>query len=413
LLTVDADRTAITGRFTPIDTGLFAVELRDVDDLTTGQPPKVMLRVIVDQAPRVIWTPVGIGGMVTPMARIPGQLKVKDDFGLTALVAQVKVVKLEDVERAVEQAAAPTEQGEPAAAAPAKQPDWEPIETLGLERFRPTTEPFDVDPTITNLEATLNPDAETQLDSDKNRAPPGTLLSIRMAAKDNFGPGAPHEGFSEVFTVRVVTPIELLNELVRRQEEQKREVAVLLKQDVADRAELRELPLHTAEHPDRARITARLAYLARHQRSLGRRVGGVSRQYEQILAEMRNNRVGEVATIKKLEAEIVLRLDELVADRFPASADSVEDYRREVSEDLRARSLTMYDNIIANMERVLKQMQGLETFIRVLEQLRTVIRDQDDAVQGARKLQKATGEDIFNPKSPEAPKGGAEKDRDK
>ena len=62
----------------------------------------------------------------------------------------------------------------------------------------------------------------------ENRIRPGMLFSLRFSAKDNFGPGDPHEGFGETMTFRVVTRERLADELRRRMVEQRVEAERLL-----------------------------------------------------------------------------------------------------------------------------------------------------------------------------------------
>jgi hypothetical protein len=283
----------------------------------------------------------------------------------------------------------------------------------GLEGFRPTNDPFEVDPTVLNLETALNPDLD-RLDAPANKAPPGHLLSLRFSATDNFGPGAPHTGTSEPVTVRVVNPAELLNDLMLRQQEKKREFEALLKEERADRAELREILSPTTQGAVGDKVRSRISYLARHQRSIGRRVKGVGDGYQQILDEMHNNRLAEPAHIRTLESKIAQPLAAVAEEKFPPSVELVMAFGEEGTEDARSRVVAAYDDIVRIMEAVLKQMETLETFLRVIHQLKEVIKEQDAASGAARARLKAVAEDIFGPASqPGAgdPKDGGRKNR--
>ena len=395
-LAVTADQHGIQGEFTPRDTGLFAVELLDRDDLTTGQPPRILIRVVEDKEPRVLWKPFGIGGMVTPVARIPGRLKVTDDYGLTKVEALVRIAELPRPD-AVKPGEAPASQPQ---SQPTSQPQgdlpWQAVAMQGLERFRPGAEPFEPERVLLNLETTLNPDS-SDLQSYRNKARPGTLLSIRLTARDNFGPGRPHEGTSEVVTLRVVTPEELLNDLLRRQEEAKRELELHLRDEKADRGELAEMASPKTAGELGEKVRNRLLQTSARQKTIGRKVAGLSDRYLQILEEMRNNRIGEESFIRKLETEIVVRLRNLADKEFPPSVASIDGFRDSGTDDKRSTALACYDVIIATMERALREMQGLETFMLVLEKAREVRKIQGDAQQEAAARLRKASEELFGP----------------
>jgi hypothetical protein len=68
------------------------IDVIDRDHYGAGTPPKLLLRVGDDKPPTLDFRLRGIGTSITTHARIPGDLKVKDDFGLRAIDASMRAV---------------------------------------------------------------------------------------------------------------------------------------------------------------------------------------------------------------------------------------------------------------------------------------------------------------------------------
>ena len=106
------------------------------------------------------------------------------------------------------------------------------------------------------------------------------LLSLRFQAADNFGPGEPHTANGEVLSFRVVTREKMLEELRRRQVEQRQELERIREEERLAQLELRDTlnPNATDERAKQAR--ARFKALSRQQQALGRRVSFVGEAYQ-------------------------------------------------------------------------------------------------------------------------------------
>ena len=152
----------------------------------------------------------------------------------------------------------------------------------------------------------LNPDEDPI--SENNQIWPGDRVALRFSATDNFGPGEPHVSYSEILSFRVVTRQKLLEDLARRQMEERRELTQVRDEERAARSELAEILSPAAEDERAVRARLRIHTLARDQKSLGARVRGISERYDRILDEMLNNRVFEPPDIRTIRAKIVLPL---------------------------------------------------------------------------------------------------------
>ena len=88
---VDADGHSFSTRFKPENTGLLVLDVLDEDQLGSAKPTRLFLRVTEDQPPEVENRVTGIGNLITPTARIPGFIRVRDDYGLTALEPMFRI----------------------------------------------------------------------------------------------------------------------------------------------------------------------------------------------------------------------------------------------------------------------------------------------------------------------------------
>jgi len=81
-LTISADGTTVSGRFTAAEDGWWSIELKAPDGLTSGSPPRWTITAIPDRAPTVVATFPGRDKDVTRFARWPLRFSARDDHGL-------------------------------------------------------------------------------------------------------------------------------------------------------------------------------------------------------------------------------------------------------------------------------------------------------------------------------------------
>lgn len=387
-LALGTDGHSFRGEFAPPASGLLVVDVIDADRLGAGTPPKLLLRVGDDKPPTLEFRLRGIGTSITAHARIPGELKVRDDFGLRSVDAVQRAVD----DRAPAAGAAET--------APAEVP-WAPAEpvfaaTLGRGAVRYETQ------AIVDL-ARWNKVPDEQ--SPENPIRPGMLFSLRFGAKDNFGPGDPHEGFGETMTFRVVTRDKLVEELRRRQVEQRQELQTIAEDEHAAALELAETvnPREAGELQKQAE--GRFRALARRQQALGRRVRFVGDLYQRILWEYENNRLIEANKVRQIEALITAPLESLATDAFPATSRLVEVFLQSGQETTRAEAVNGYKEIERRLAAVLKEMEQAENLAALLEELRNVIKLENDAIRDVQKRVQDREQDLFRPKKDAGPGG--------
>jgi hypothetical protein len=380
-LTVADDQQTFAGEFRPKESGLMIVDVIDHDSLGAGTPPKLLLRVGEDKSPTVDFRLRGIGSSITYEARIPGALRVRDDFGLREVMASMRYQE--------DQAPGRGENSTPLPEMP--WTDAKAIYDVQLER------------SALRYEAEASVDLLTwnkvrDQNSPENPIRPGMLFSVRYSAKDNFGPGDPHEGYGEAMTFRIVPRDQLIEELRRRQVEQRNELQQIADQEASSTIELSET-VNPKEAGDRQKeATAKFRVFARRQQALGRRVRFVGEAYQRILWELENNRLIEENKVRQIEAVITAPLEQLAKEAFPATARLVNDFVRSSDEAVRKEAVEGYRDISRRLAEIIKAMEQAETLAALLEELRNVINLESDAIQDVKRRIKDREDNLFKKK---------------
>ncbi|MFY9344905.1 MAG: hypothetical protein WAT39_20600, partial [Planctomycetota bacterium] len=380
-----ADGLSFAGDFAPAASGLLLVDVVDHDKLGAATPPKLVLRVGDDKPPAIEFRLRGIGSSITQHARIPGTLKLKDDFGLREVSAWFRALNDTPPEKG-----APPPPEVPFAAATAEFGTALVRSSLRHE----TTAQVDL----------MQWNKVLKEDDPSNPIRTGMLFSMRFGAKDNFGPGEPHEGFGETMTFRIVTREKLTEELRRRQVEQRQELQRIADDEARATLELAEMVNPTQAGDKRRQVEARLKALARQQVQLGGRVAFVAESYQKILWEYENNRLWDAPQVRQIEGLIPTPLRELAKDAFPGTARQVDSFVTTADEATRTAAVDGYREIQRRLAAILKNMEQAENLAALIEELRTVIRLENDAIRDVEGRVKKAEEDIFSPSKPNRPK---------
>lgn len=384
LLALGDDGRSFQGTFAPAETGLLVVDVIDTDQLGAGAPPKLLLRVGEDKPPTIDYRLRGIGPSITAHVRIPGAFKVRDDFGLRQVGAVMRAVEDKAIDRAPDGAA--TEQ-------PAEVP-WQDAQARFDTDFTRSILRYEAEASVDLTNWNKVPDEK----SPENPIRPGMLFSLRFWAHDNFGPGDPHEGSSEVMTFRVVTREQMVDELQRRQIEQRAELETILEEEKSALLVLSETMNPQDAGAEVALVKARYKALARQQQALGRRVRFVGEAYQRILWEYENNRLIEANKVRQIEAVITAPLEQLAKEAFPFSARLVDGFSRSGDPSVKNEAVASYREIIRRLEVVLAEMEQAETIAALIEQLRNVINLEKDAIDDVKTRLENRENDIFKKK---------------
>lgn len=201
-----------------------------------------------------------------------------------------------------------------------------------------------------------------------------------------------------MLSFRVVTREKMLEELRRRQVEQRQELERIREEERLAQLELRDTlnPNATDERAKQAR--ARFKALSRQQQALGRRVSFVGEAYQRILWEFENNRLLEPGRVREIEAVTATPLAELAREPFPNSAKKVDDFANSGEEAVRTAALAAYDQILSRLDAIINVMAQAETLAAIIEQVRGVIKTQDQSVLEVEKRIKDAAKSTFGEK---------------
>ncbi|MEQ1630837.1 MAG: hypothetical protein ABL997_00595 [Planctomycetota bacterium] len=415
-LQLEADSTSFAGVVAPEASGLLAIDVIDTDQLGAASPPRLFVRLVEDKPPSVEWKLRGIGPLVTAQVRIPGELKCKDDFGLVKVVAEFRAA----VDAPEAKAPVASESAAPAepltAPTPPPEVPFVPIDVALGDALEVGNVRYETNGIVDILQR--NPKSQDE-DDPSNQVRPGMLLALRFCATDNFGPGEPHLSKGEAFTFRVVTREKLVDELRRRQVEQRLEVEKIRDDESAALLALRETLNPKSDDSRASQARLQFKQLAARQQALGRRTAFAADLYQRILWEYENNRIWEPSKVREYEALTSVPLLDLGKTTFPTSAHLVATFADTGDEEARSAAIDGYTEALRRLEAILRVMEQVETLAGLIEQLRGVIKVEDSAIREVENKIKAAGESIFQkpsqPSKPEVlkPPGGQQSNEKK
>jgi hypothetical protein len=305
------------------------LDVKDRDGLGFESPPRLSFRAIKDKAPQLQLKSSGIGNMVTPQVTIPLQMRARDDYGMSS-------------GRLVHRATDPD---------PKKE---------GLSGFD-------------EVQAFSNGATEVELESpweaNKLALIPGMFLSFWLEATDNDALNTPKSGRSQVLSVRVVTREELMNDMIRRQQEQRKAFEDLMEIE-------KELDKNLAALPDKETAFRE----ARKQLQVARRVGSISKELAKIVAEMGNNKILEDKDRERLLASIIVPMTQLEEQLLPESRRSFERLGDSQADAERITTQQGVQEIVRLMEAIKAQMIRLETLTELLTRLEKIIGEVDEVL---------------------------------
>jgi hypothetical protein len=342
----------------PREDALVGIRLRDTDGLSNPTlAPRFPVRVVPDRAPRVRLTKRGIGTMVVEGAVVPCLVRIRDD---------VRAVKGR-------------------------------IEIKMAAGDREGTEPFEIELPEEAL-AGEEPSVEIlqPVEISTLEVEPGTFLTFKAFATDN-APEA-QVGESDPITVKVVTYEQLVNELIRRQQEQRQLFEELIAKEKRLRDRFRDLRDSPPDAP--SEIALHLEGEAQEQRGIARRVRGIERAMTQILDEMLNNRISDVSRITQLRNQVVKGMERLRLRVMHDHAADLDRYARRAAEisltgEEGAEIDAGYGRVLAAMRQVLAHMQKIESFTEIVERVRGLLKLHEEVKEETRRKYEAELREIF------------------
>lgn len=317
-----------------------------------SKPYFVTFGILNDRAPRLTLRTSGVGRRITPVARIPLNLRAIDDFGVSEISLELEETHLVE-SKPITSSRAPLQ---------------EKFETGDGIRL-----PLDVnrDPTIGIGEYSLNP---------------GTTIRIRGKASDACVLGV-QTAESRWLAFQVVTAEELFYEILTRQREQRARFAKAL-----ETARAQKDFLVTAASPSEA------SNITRTHQAMTRQVWQIAGQLDATYKEMDLNDLGTSAGRELLLSSVIQPMRELhdrpLAEHMKLISSIVVGDK--IDEDRRETAIESQAQINQQMQRILDQMSQWESFVDVVNQLRHVIDSQNKIRDSTEQLQKQQIKDVFD-----------------
>ncbi len=378
------------------------VNVTDTDGVATREPYRVSISAVRDEVPQVAVRLSGISTAITPDALLPVVGKITDDYALDRAWFEYQIDSSPAVTRPLTQQS----RGQPA-----------------LDKF----DSFDtraVDPTTGKRAIELKP--KQRLTLSLKAADQYNLDAQKLPSKT---PPA-HAGSSQQFTLDVVTPADLLALLERRELALRQRfqaiydklsdtrnllsrvgsdeagpappkppaIAPTKKPDVASKPEPAS-PASSVEHAltrTRLRVSGSLQNVVQSTDE----TAGVAEAFDDLGEELANNRIDNSDLKTRLGEQIARPLHQIAQQRMPqlsAQLKLVEEHIEDpaASATELKKSITLADQLLVEMRRVLDRMLELETYNEVVTLLRDIISDQDQINRRTKEQQKDRLRSLF------------------
>jgi hypothetical protein len=307
--------------------------------LQTDRPPRVTIRV------------TGVGRRVTPTARIPLVIRALDDFGVAQMAADVELTQIVDAKSQTSMHEVFTEK-------------------FGSEN---TALPLDIEKQPLVKLAELN-------------AVPGNIIRVRGRAADACVLGV-QEGVSRWVPLQVVTPEELFYEILTRQREQRGRFSKALEMAKGQLESIQQLT--SADEG---------ASLSRVHQVVVRQIWQIAGQLDGTLQEMIYNDLGSEQARDLLANSIIVPMRKLHDETFTDVAEKMQTLltHREIRDADRQALADAQQTAVTEMQRILAQMSQWESFVDVINQLRQIIKTQNEVLESTEKTEKDRIKGLFD-----------------
>ncbi len=217
------------------------------------------------------------------------------------------------------------------------------------------------------------------------KLPVGALVSVTGLAVDARYTG-PQTGKSRTVTFRVVAPDELFREILLRQQAERSRFRKAIA--VAEKLRTQLIGLDTP---------AEAAALAREHRGVQRETTRIANVLTESVTEMRLNALGGPEAWDLMETNVTKPLRALHDGLMTRQRDALDSLAKAADSQQVAEATSRQDAVIAEMNRVLKQMSQWDSFVDVLNQLNEIIKLQEQVRQTTEKLKDSETEGVFDP----------------
>jgi DNA-binding ferritin-like protein len=225
---------------------------------------------------------------------------------------------------------------------------------------------------------------------------PGETLTLQVQASDFDDILGPNVARTPERTLRVVTRDELVAELQRREQEYRLDFERLVDAQEQVRSRLLTTLGQFQKNADAPTVAGELTALERRQWNIAASVNVVRQQFEQILSEMRVNRLDTAEERERLGDRIIEPLTQLSRRDLPKAADAVRQWSRETTSERASAVDPLQVALLSRMRAVLENMIQWEGYQEVISMLRDIIRLQQELHDETKKTLEDQASDVFD-----------------
>lgn len=339
-----------TSEVHPMASATYHFDLLDKDGLRNVRPIRFSARILQDHAPKVRLSIPDVGNLVTLEAVLSVEAEFSDDLGLAEADVFYRVSDGEQV-------------------------------SVGVEGFEAGQKLFT---------ATKNwPIASTH-------AEVGSQVAVFARAVDFDDVSGPNDRDSAAVTFRIATAEELQADFARREQEFRRQFQRLMQSQERIRGELLSLLSRINDPQTQTDLKLLLAPFERRQRQLNAQVNLIRRQFEQLVNEMRINRLDTQETQVRLVEGIIAPLSQLAVAELTDSADLLRRLGRERTESLARTVDPLQARILIKMQSILDNMLKWEGYQETVNMLREILRLQRELEDETQRTIEREGSDVFD-----------------
>ena len=372
------------------------IALLDRDGITSARPYRVAIGALEDQPPQVNVRLRAIGNAVTPDANIPIEGNAQDDFGIERSWVDLLVAD-------------------------------------GLTRQIPTQVASD-----DSLEVSVDLRRLRRDDSDPLTIDVGSSISLAVLAQDHCDVGQEGNiGESDRFALEVVTSSQLLALLEAREVGLRSRFDQIISEvqetrdslshvqavpqgqggaddtqlepdegpDRVDSSELEAVVENTGsavanQARQRALMQLRVQRAFQQSERAAQEILGVALSFDDIRQELINNRIDSADRQIRMERDISTPLKHVSEEMFPLLSDYLKQLEtslrdRDKVDDLTVASVRQLDEILSLLKMVRDKMLDLETYNELIDQIRALIRQQDNLIDKTKKKRKESALDLL------------------
>lgn len=373
---------------TPTRSGSFSFDLTDEDGLKDVRPASALIRLVNDRPPRVRLRLPGAGDIITPGAVLRLETEIEDNLGIASADLVYRAQRAADAAE-MDAATQPTTQASgsdevvaPLKAVEAGQTRFSSARTFALEPLRLVPNDRIA---IYCRARDFNPDA-------------GTAVENRDAVPAN-------EGRSATYTLRVVTPEELLTELSRRESEWRQEFEQIIKAQTRVRDDLDASAKKLDGNASEAKESSRTYRdFARRQRQLATRVKGVRKNFQDMLAELAVNQLATAQVRRRLQGGIIDPLTRLVDTDLTDAVSRLDGLEKGYDSKSASELGASQEKILQSMQAILANMIRWEGYNEAVGLLQDLMKIQGDVKRETQsEMQRRLDELFGSPSSRPAP----------